>query len=321
MAVLEGGHKAVHTPTGTAAIALAVLSFVKAGDHILVTDSLFPPTRNFIDTTLKRLGVEAEYYSPCAGADIAKKFRPNTSLLFMESPGSGTFCLQDVPALCKAAKKAGITTVLDNSWATGLFFRAFEKGVNVSLISATKYISGHADVNLGAVVADCEDTYKTIKSCALTLGMAAAPEDMYLALRGLRTMKLRLESAEKNAMKIVKWVEARPEVKRVFYPALPGHPGHDIWKRDFKGANGIFSFMLRTESRDAVKRFCSALKLFPIGDSWGGYESLLQPQFIKRCRSAVPWEDDCWVLRLQIGLEDPDDLIADLDQAFAALNI
>jgi cystathionine beta-lyase len=314
MAELEGGFGAISAPSGLSAITTSVLAFAKAGSHLLVSDSIYPPTRDFFNNFVPRYGVQVEYYDPNIGAGIAQKIRKDTSLIYMESPGSATFDVMDVPAISSVAQKAGVTTIVDNSWSGGVLFRPLEHGVNISLQSATKYIGGHGDLMLGFAVADTEDHYKTLKATARDLGVFASPDNIVLALRGLRTMKLRLAQNEASAMRIAQWLESRPEIARVYYPALPSHPSHAIWKRDFSGCNGILCILLRPAPKAAVHAFVNSLKLFPVGSSWGGYESLLQPQFMERNRVTVPWTEKGAMLRLQIGLEDSQDLIEDLQR-------
>ncbi|MEZ5815174.1 MAG: cystathionine beta-lyase [Alphaproteobacteria bacterium] len=316
MAALEGGYKAVSSSTGLAPITAALLAFLKAGDHLLMCDSIYPPTRTACDKLLNKLGIEIEYYDPAIGEGIAALIKENTAVIYLESPGSATFELQDVPAIAKVAKEKGIITIMDNTWASGLLFKPLAHGVNISVCAATKYISGHADVNLGYAVADTPENYKALKRTHVDLGHCPGSEDLYLALRGLRTMKLRIEQSAKSALKIAQWLQERAEVQRVYHPALPGHPGHDIWKRDFSGSNGLLSFLLREAPKEKVAALIDALELFTLGSSWGGYMSLLQPQTEMRYRRAVKWEERGMLLRLQIGLEDVDDLIADLEQAF-----
>lgn len=246
--------------------------------------------------------------------------KDNTRVIYMESPGSATFEVQDVPVIVKVAKAKGITTMIDNTWAAGLLFRPLRHGVDISLQSCTKYVGGHSDINLGVIVCADKDMEKTIRTSAHDLGVAPAQEDMALALRGLRTLTTRIKQNAKNAKLVMEWLEQRSEVERVYYPALEGHKGHDIWKRDFNGGNGLFSILLKPASKEAVHDFVDALALFPVASSWGGYESLLQPQYLGSCRDAVPWNEKGALLRLQIGLEDPQDLINDLEQGFKVFN-
>lgn len=320
MAAIENGAGAVSVPTGMAAITLPLLTYIKPGDHLLVTDSLYEPTRFFCTRRLEPMGVEVEYYDPMIGAGIESLLRENTKAIFMESPGSATYEVQDVPAIVAAARKHDVLTMIDNSYSGGILFKPLDHGVNISLSAATKYVGGHADVNLGVVVSDTRQRDQEIRQCSWDLGMNASQDDIYLALRGLRTMKLRMEKSASSAAKVIEYLQGRDEVQKIFYPALESHAGHEIWKRDFIGANGVFSFQLQPCSKQALHGFVDALDLFPVGSSWGGYESLLQPQNLKQCRSVKPWSEEGAVLRLQIGLEDPEDLIADLDQAFVVFN-
>ncbi len=316
MAELEGGYKAVSASTGLAPITASLMAFLKAGDHVLMCDSIYPPTRIVCDNLLKKFGVEIEYYDAAIGAGIKDLIKENTAVIYLESPGSATFEVQDVPAITKEAKAKNVITIMDNTWASGLLFKPLQHGVNISVCAATKYISGHADVNLGYAVADTPENYKALKRTHMNLGHCPGSEDLSLALRGLRTMKLRIEQSAKNALQVAQWLQARDEVRRVYHVALPDHPGHDLWKRDFTGGNGLLSFLLPEAPKEQVSKFIDALELFPIGSSWGGYMSLLQPQTDMQFRKAVKWEEKGMLIRLHVGLEDPQDLIADLEQAF-----
>ena len=315
MAELEGGFAGIATPCGLSAVTTTLLAVLKAGDHLLVSDVLYPPAHDFCSEYLTRFGVEVEFYNPLIGKGIEKLIRKNTKLIYMESPGSATFEVMDVPAIVVVAKKKNITTMLDNSWSGGMLYKPLAQGVNVAVQSATKYVGGHSDLTLGVIVTDSEKNFKIIKTTAKALGVCPGSEELYLALRGLRTMKLRLRQHAENALKVAKWLEKRKEIQRVYHPALPGDPGHKIWKRDFAGANGLLSILLQPSSKAAVRSFVDSLTLFPIGSSWGGYESLLQPQYLKSMRVALPWTEKGMLLRLHVGLEDPEDLIADLEQA------
>ncbi|MFP4314472.1 MAG: trans-sulfuration enzyme family protein, partial [Alphaproteobacteria bacterium] len=244
----------------------------------------------------------------------------NTALIYMESPGSATFEVQDIPAICKLASHKKITTIIDNTWSAGLLFKPLEHGCDVSLQSCTKYIGGHSDVNLGVIIARNENLLKPLRKAAWDLGVAPAAEDLYLALRGLRSLNARMKQNAANAATVIEWMQTRDEFTKIYYPALKEHKGHEIWKRDFKGANGLFSFVLQAASREAIHGFINALELFPLGSSWGGYESLCQPQYLKNYRSAVPWNEKGACFRFQIGLEDPQDLIKDIDQALKIFN-
>ncbi|WP_158046339.1 cystathionine beta-lyase [Skermanella pratensis] len=319
VARLEGGFKAVTAPSGLAAISTALLAFVSAGDHILVTDSVYGPTRLFCSDMLKRLGVEAEFYDPLAGAGIERLIRPNTRVVFLESPGSLTFEVQDVPAIADAARKSGAVVMIDNTWATPLFFKPFDHGVDLSIHAATKYMVGHSDAMLGVITAGTEEVWNRLKRNAVQLGTCAGPDDIYLGLRGLRTMGARLRQHQDTAIALARWLQARPEVVRVLHPALPDDPGHALWRRDFTGACGLFAIELKPCSAAAVAAFLDGMELFGMGYSWGGYESLILPIHPEKLRTATRWRSDGPMIRLHAGLEDPSDLIADLDQGFARL--
>jgi cystathionine beta-lyase len=318
IATLEGGYRAMLLPSGLAAVTVALLALVRSGDHILVADTVYPPTRIFCDTTLRRFGVETTYYDPLIGGEIAAAFRPNTRLVFQESPGSMTFEVQDVPAICAAARARGIHTLLDNSWATPYFFPAFERGVDVSILAATKYIGGHSDVMMGTVTTT-EALYEPIRSAVAELGFCVSSDDAYLALRGLRTLSVRLERHERNAVQVAAWLKSRPEVKRVLHPALADAPGHSLWRRDFLGASGLFGVELHQAPKASVERMLNALELFGMGASFGGFESLLIPMDPRPFRTATRWTHDGPLIRIHVGLEDPDDLIADLARALEHL--
>ncbi len=310
---LEEAFGTVSAPSGLAAITTALLSFVEAGDHMLVVDTAYSPTRRFSTAMLKRLGVEAEFYDPHIGADIASLFRDNTRVVFMESPGSLTFEIQDVPAISAAAREAGIVSMVDNTWASPLYCKPISLGVDVSIQAATKYVGGHSDVMMGTVSLADEKLYRKVKWAAVALGNAAGPDDHYLALRGLRTMGVRLAQHQESALKVARWLQQRPEVQRVFYPALPDHPGHEIWARDFTGASGLLSVLLTPADDRAFAVFVDGLELFPLGASWGGYESLSIPGDPAKLRTATSWTESGHLLRLHIGLEDVGDLLADLE--------
>lgn len=321
LAEIENGFNAVTTASGLSAITLALTSVLKAGDHALIVDTLYPPARDFCNEVLARFGVEIEYYDPHIGAKIDTLIKENTALIYLESPGSGTFEVQDIPAITKVAKKKGVKTIIDNTWSAGILFKPLDHGVDYSLQSATKYIGGHSDINMGVVVARDEDTYKPLKRTALNRGDCASAEDLYLGLRGLRTITLRLKQNAENALKVATWLKKQKDIADVLYPALKHSPDHKLWKRDFSGANGVLSIILKPSPKKAVRAFVDALELFPIGSSWGGYESLLQPQYLNKYRTATKRpEGEGAILRLQIGLEDPDDLIADLEQGLKKFN-
>lgn len=316
IAEIENGFNAVSTASGLSAITLALMAVLKAGDHALIVDTLYPPGRDFCNQVMTKFGVEIEYYDPRIGGDIAKLTKDNTALIYLESPGSGTFEVQDVPAITKVAKAKNIKTIIDNTYAAGLIFKPLDHGVDYSLQSATKYIGGHSDINMGVVTANTEENYKLLKTTALNRGDCASAEDLYLGLRGLRTISLRMKQNAQSALKIASWLEKQKGIAAVLYPALKSSPEYKLWKRDFTGANGVLSIILEPSPKAAVHTFVDALDLFPIGSSWGGYESLLQPQYLSKYRTITPRpEGEGALLRLQIGLEDADDLIADLDQA------
>lgn len=319
VARLEGGFKAVTAPSGLAAITTALLAFVSAGDHVLVTDSVYGPTRLFCSDMLKRLGVEAEFYDPLAGAAIERLIRPNTRVVFLESPGSLTFEVQDVPAIAAAAKQAGAVVMIDNTWGTPLFFKPFDHGVDLSIHAATKYIVGHSDAMLGVITAGTEEVWNRLKRNSVQLGTCAGPDDIYLGLRGLRTMGARLRQHQDTALDLARWLQARPEVARVLHPALPDDPGHALWRRDFTGACGLFAIELKPCSAAAVAAFLDGMELFGMGYSWGGYESLILPIHPEKLRTTTRWRTDGPMIRLHAGLEDPNDLIADLDRGLARL--
>ncbi|HVX99711.1 MAG TPA: cystathionine beta-lyase [Pseudorhodoplanes sp.] len=306
-------------PSGAAAISTALLSVLSAGDHLLVTDSVYRPTRNFCDTILRRMGVETTYYDPLVGSAIESLLRPNTRAVFTEAPGSQTFEMQDIPAIAKAAHANGALVLMDNTWATPLYFCALEKGVDISIQAGTKYIGGHSDIMLGTISAN-EAAYPRIKDTVHTLGLCVGPDDIYLALRGLRTLAVRLDRHQKSAIAVANWLSNRPEVLKVLHPALPGDPGHAIWKRDFTGASGLFSIILKPAPAQAVEALADSLSLFGLGFSWGGYESLVILFDCTSYRTATKWAPGGPALRLHIGLEDVGDLIEDLERGFAAFH-
>ncbi|MEP9353208.1 cystathionine beta-lyase [Xanthobacter sp. KR7-65] len=315
---LEGGDGVAITPSGLSAVTTALLALLVSGDHLLMVDTVYRPTRNFCDGLLARLGVETTYYDPLLGEGIEGLIRPNTRAIFLEAPGSQSFEMQDVPAIVAVAKARGILTLIDNTWATPLFFKPHALGVDVSIQAGTKYICGHADVSIGTISAVGEAWKKVHATCGL-LGITVGPDDVALAARGLRTMAVRLAHHQQAALEMAQWLAARPEVSRVMHPALPSDPGHAIWKRDFCGASGLFSIILKPVPPAAVAAFFDALKLFGMGYSWGGYESLAIPFDCSAYRTATKWQAEGPAVRLHIGLEDMADLKADIDQAFASL--
>lgn len=313
---LEGSAGTIAVPSGLAAVTVPLLAFLSAGDHALFVDSIYFPTRRFADSMLTRLGVEVEYYPPEMGEDIASLIKPNTRVVFMETPGSNTFEMQDVPAIVAAARAAGAVTMLDNTWATPLYFKPLDHGVDISIHAATKYPGGHSDVLLGTVSAN-ERCWERLWGTYLTLGTCAGPDDVYQVLRGLRTMGVRLEKHQASALKIATWLEAQPGVKSVLHPALESHPGHAIWKRDFRGASGLFSFVMDGGGEPQAHAFLDALEIFSLGASWGGYESLaVHVSLGDRTVSVRDYGGP--VIRLQIGLEDTSDLMEDIARGLVA---
>lgn len=319
VAGIEGGDFSLVVSSGKTAITTVLMALTGAGDHILVTDSAYQPTRTFADGVLQRFGVETTYYDPRIGAGIAELIRPNTRLVFTESPGSLTFEVQDIPAIVRAAHAKGVHVVTDNTWAAGLYFKPFAHGVDVSIQAATKYIVGHSDVMMGTITAT-EALRAPIQDAYNELAGAPGPDDCYLALRGLRTMATRLARHQESALELARWLEARPEVEAVLHPALESHPDHALWRRDFTGSSGLFAFRLPQVSRPALAAMLDHLELFGMGYSWGGYESLLIPTTPGKIRSAVPWRHDGQMLRIHVGLEHTDDLISDLQAGFARLH-
>ena len=318
LAALEGGHAALMVPSGLTATTLPLLALLNPGDHVLVTDAVYGPTRRFCDNQLRRLGVDVGYYEPLIGAAIGDLFKPTTRLVFAESPGSLTFEVQDVPAIVSVAHARGARVVLDNTWATPLGFRAFDHGVDVSVHAATKYIGGHSDVLLGAIIANA-DTYRSLHRLWSDMGVAPSADDCFLGLRGLRSLAVRLARHHRNALEVAQWLAARAEVRAVMFPPLPGDRGHALWQRDFRGGSGLFGVVLEPVEHARLARMLDGMRLFGMGWSWGGFESLLIPTWPERARTATTWNAGGPSLRLHIGLEDPEDLIADLDEGFARL--
>jgi cystathionine beta-lyase len=305
-------------PSGLAAISTALLSVLKCGDHLLVTDSAYRPTRRFCNGLLSRYGVETTYYDPLIGSDITKLFKPNTRAVLIEAPGSQSFEMPDTPAIAEVAHAHGAIVVNDNTWASPLYFRSLEKGVDVSIQAVTKYVGGHSDIMFGAVAANARG-WPQVAEAAHHLGLCAGPDDVYLALRGLRTLSVRLARHQQSALEIARWLQGCSEVLRVMHPGLETDPGHAIWKRDFTGSTGLFSIVLKPVSEKAVDAFLDALDLFGMGYSWGGFESLVIPFDCTDYRTATKWSPGGPALRLHIGLEDVGDLKADLARGFEAL--
>ncbi|MEP9371179.1 cystathionine beta-lyase [Mesorhizobium sp. KR1-2] len=313
---LEGSAGTIIVPSGLAAVTVPLLAFLATGDHVLIVDSVYAPTRHFADTMLKRLGVEVEYYDPHVGAGIAALMKPNTKVVFTESPASNTFEVQDIPAIAKAAHAGGAVVMMDNTWATPLYFKPLDHGVDVSIHAATKYPAGHSDVLLGTVSANAA-CWERLHEGFLTLGACAAPDDVYQVLRGLRTMGVRLERHEQSALEIARWLETQLGVARVLHPGLESHPDHSLWKRDFSGASGIFSVVLAGGGQKQAHAFLDALEVFGLGYSWGGYESLAVHVYLgDRVVAKGPYEGP--LIRLQIGLENVEDIKADIARGLKA---
>ena len=319
VSVLEGGYETRLAPSGLQACVAAILAFVEAGDHVLMTDSAYDPTRKFCDRFLSRFGVAVDYYDPLAGDGVAELMTEKTKVIFAESPGSLTFEVQDLPALAAAAHEKGAKLVVDNTWAAGHFLKPISLGADVSVQAATKYLVGHADCLLGTITSADEQSAKAIFYSLLAIGANVSADDAWLALRGVRTLPTRLAVHEENGLKLAKWLAKRPEVERVIHPAIKGCPGHAVWKRDFTGASGLFGAVMKPVEPAAVKVFFNALKIFGMGFSWGGYESLCLHVHPERNRTATEWNEDGPTFRFHAGLEDLDDLTNDLEAAFAAM--
>ncbi len=318
VAKMEGGYNAVAVCSGLGAIIAALCAFVKAGDHLLIADSAYGPTRNFCNKRLAAFGVEIQYYDPLIGAGIKNLIKSNTKAIFCEAPGSLSFEMQDIPAIAHEAHARNIPVLADTTWGTPYFFKSFDHGVDVSIHAATKYIVGHSDVMMGMIVTN-EKYWLPVRRSVADYGYCSSADDCYLALRGFRTIGVRMKQQMANAIKVAQWLESRTEVKRVLFPALESDAGHAIWKRDFEGAASLFSLVLNPVNKKQITAFVNALKLFGIGSSWGGYESLVTAPNISPLRTATKWLDEGPVIRLHIGLEDADDLIADVTQAFAKM--
>lgn len=316
MCELEGGAGCALYPCGAAAVSGALLAFLKQGDHLLMVDSVYEPTRALCDKLLAGLGIETTYYDPLIGAGIAALIKPNTRMIFLESPGSLTMEVQDIPAICAVARASQIITVLDNTWASPILCQPFELGVDISIQAATKYIIGHSDVMLGTASAT-EQHWPQLREHSYLMGYCASADDVYAASRGLRTLGVRLKQHEQNALQVAQWLAQRPEVETVRHPAFADHPGHQQFKRDFSGSNGLFSFVLKQGSQQQVAAFIEGMQHFKMGFSWGGYESLITATFnVQALRQASDWPYSGPLIRLHVGLEDPEDLVADLAAAF-----
>ena len=318
IAALEGGECTVLVPSGLAACAVGLLAAVQTADHVLITDNVYGPTRTFAVRFLARFGVETTFFDPLIGAGIAALMRDNTRAVFVESPGSLSFEVQDVPAIAAAAHARGATVLMDNTWATPLYFKPLAHGVDLSIQAATKYVVGHSDAMLGTISANAR-TAARLRAVHYELGQAVGPDDANLASRGLRTMAVRLARHGQTGLRLAEWIARQPEVERVLHPALPSDPGHALWKRDFAGASGLFGAVLKPLNRAAYAALIDSLELFGIGASWGGYESLIMPMSPGDTRSATKWPHAGPCFRIHAGLENPDDLLADLEGGFRRL--
>jgi cystathionine beta-lyase len=306
-------------PSGLSAITTTLLAVLKAGDHLLVCDNAYRPTRNFCNGLLARYGVETSYFDPLVSADIAGSFKPNTKAVLVEAPGSQSFEMPDIPAIATAAHARGALVIDDNTWATPLYHRSLEQGVDISMQAATKYIGGHSDIMFGTISANAR-AWPLVAEAIQLLGVCAGPDDVFLAIRGLRTLAVRLAQHHRSGLEMARWLAGRPEVVRVLHPALETDPGHAIWKRDFCGASGLFSIVLKPAPQKAVDALLDAVELFGMGYSWGGFESLIIPFDCAPYRTATDWAPGGPALRLHIGLENVEDLKADLARGFAAFN-
>lgn len=317
---VEGAKYCVIFPSGLAAITITLLGLLESGDHILVSDSVYGPTRRFCNKELSRFGIEATYYDPLIGSEISKLIKKNTRLIFTESPGSLTFEIQDIPAITKIARQKGIPTIIDNSWASPLYFDPFKHGIDIALQAGTKYIGGHSDILFGVVTTNDDKLYQSLARARRNYGMNVSPDDCYLALRGLRTMSTRLKAHEEAALNVARWLEKRPEVTVILHPAFPSCPGHELWKRDFSGSTGLFSFILdKKYSKDAVANMVDNMKIFGIGASWGGFESLIMPIDPSNIRTASRWPHKNTCIRIYTGLEAVLDIIKDLEKGLERL--
>ncbi|CAK1744935.1 cystathionine beta-lyase [Vibrio crassostreae] len=322
MVEVERGAGCALYPCGTAAISNAILSFVETGDHILMVDTCYEPTRDFCDTIMKKMGVETTYYEPTIGEGIQDLIKPNTKVLFTESPGSVTMEVQDIPTLARIAHEHDIIVMLDNTWAAGVNFSPFDFGVDISIQAATKYIVGHSDVMLGTAVAN-EKCWDQLREQSYLMGQCVSPDDAYLGLRGIRTLDVRLRQHAESSLKVAKWLETRPEVDHVRHPALESCPGHEFFKRDFTGGNGLFSFVLKNSNTKATTALLDGMTHFSMGYSWGGFESLIlanEPSSFNSLRTVANPNFEGTLIRVHIGLEDVDDLIADLEAGLERYN-
>lgn len=317
---LEGGAETRLAPSGLQAVNAALLAFVKAGDRVLVSDSVYDPTRKFCDRFLARFGVETVFYNPLAGESLASLMTPNTRIVFAESPGSLTFDVQDIPALAKVAHANGARLIVDNTWSAGVFLKPLALGADVVVHAGTKYFSGHSDCLIGSITSRDGECAKAVFQSLLQIGSNVSADDAYLTLRGMRTLGVRMEAHQQSGLALAKWLIRRPEVKSVLHPGLKNCCGHTIWKRDFSGASGLFGVILNPVSKTALKSFFNTLRLFGMGFSWGGFESLCIHVHPENNRTATKWDEEGPVLRIHAGLEDIDDLTADLERGFSAMN-
>jgi len=320
IAEIDGGYNSFVTASGAAAINTALVAFLKQGDHMLLVDNVYSPTRSFADKFLKKLGIETTYYDPKIGEDIKKLIKKNTKVIFLESPGSLSFEIQDVPAICKVAKKMGVVTIIDNSWASGIYFKPLEHGVDVVVTALTKYINGHSDMMMGAITVQ-EKHFRVMYEAFRYMAVTATPFSSYMVQRGMRTTKIRMDHCFKSALELAQWLEARPEVEKVLYPALESDENHKLWKRDFTGAAGLFTIILdRKYSNESLARMVDKLHYYAMGYSWGGYESLILPIDPSGVRSVTKWAySNKTCLRINVGLEDIEDLKDDLEAGFKRL--
>ncbi len=318
MSALEQAAGTVITPSGLAAVSTTLMTFAETGVHYLVTDSAYFPTRKFSENVLRKIGVDVEYYDPTIGSRIEELIRPNTKLIWLEAPGSQTFEMQDIPAIVEIARKHGVRTAIDNTWSAGYFFKPLTHGVDISVQAATKYIVGHSDAMLGTIACN-EDVLEAVRATFDSFGNCAGPDDIYLGTRGLRTLAVRLKQHHENGMILAEWLRSRPEVTRIMHPGMSNDPGHTIWKRDFTGSSGLFGFVMDNTDRAALGAMMDGLKFFGMGYSWGGYESLLVPTNPAPMRSATTWDVPGQTMRIHVGLEDPQDLIDDLEAGFERL--
>ena len=311
IAEIDEGYSAVATSSGTAAIVASLLAILKTGDHILITDSVYGVTKNLAKGLLNNMGITSTFYKPDIGKEINRLIKKNTKVIFIESPGSLTFEIQNIPMLVEIAKKNKLITIMDNTWATPLFFKPFYNGIDISIQSATKYIVGHSDAMLGIITTNKNYT-KCVREAAHNMGSCPSPEDIYLGIRGLKTLSIRLQKHQQSASKVIEWLKTQDVTDTILYPALPDNPGYKIWKRDFLGASGLFGIKLKNTKTSLVNKMLNNLRLFNMGYSWGGYESLILPIKPEKLRDTYKWKNDCGTLRIHVGLEDPDDLINDL---------